>query len=756
MRLFRHITSHIQYKIILPFVILALLVVISGVAVVVFLITSSAQERFNNQVVQAARNISESIVAQEQNNLLYLREMAFAPENTNVNVPAVSEIMSNGNVEQLNAALTPYFDYAQLRPNLRIDRLIAFDKTQRSVIDWEYRIDSSGNRSRIEYAPRDLSTLWFTNLILQGQSDEVGDKYAGLLSLQDELDAVVSADSDNSYMFTVVPVVHNEQVVGGLLIGTRLDTLLQGLSATAQMASVTVYEADSGQAFATTAQLAQGLSELSIQPSLLPRVRDMELAKEQSVLDTVTINGRDYQLSYAPLRIRGALVGVISAGLSRDYVIVPWQEYIPQLLGLTLVLILLISGMGLVISRQITKPVHELVETAHAVTGGDLKRRSTSKSSDEIGVLSYAFNDMTEHLFNSYLKVHAESSQRAAIVESITDGIVVCDPQGNIQLMNRAMRELLGLNETTSEPQHYKDIPIEQIVDSASAFGNIGSGNMYTLRDHIVRVSSAPVAGSDGISIGDVYVFQDLTNEVAIDRAKTNFIATISHELRTPLTVLYGNADLLLRGYLGAINDDQRGLIDTMRKHALSMTSLVNNVITIANLESGDITIDPEEVSLASLIEEISWTYKKQLEAKNLQLKIDIPDILPNIFADVYQLKNVILQLLDNARRYTDSGTITISAEKVDTFVQLNISDTGQGIDEELSQQLFTRFTRGSEGINSAERGIGLGLSIARQLIELQGGEVWLSHTSDQGSTFSIKVPCVHEKSIDSAIATAA
>src|SRR5690606_17140769 len=109
--------------------------------------------------------------------------------------------------------------------------------------------------------------------------------------------------------------------------------------------------------------LAQGLSELSIQPSLLPRVRDMELAKEQSVLDTVTINGRDYQLSYAPLRIRGALVGVISAGLSRDYVIVPWQEYIPQLLGLTLVLILLISGMGLVISRQITKPVHELVET---------------------------------------------------------------------------------------------------------------------------------------------------------------------------------------------------------------------------------------------------------------------------------------------------------------------------------------------------------------------------------------------------------
>jgi signal transduction histidine kinase len=121
------------------------------------------------------------------------------------------------------------------------------------------------------------------------------------------------------------------------------------------------------------------------------------------------------------------------------------------------------------------------------------------------------------------------------------------------------------------------------------------------------------------------------------------------------------------------------------------------------------------------------------------------------------QLRNVLQQLIDNARRYTSEGRITITAEQQNMVVKVNVSDTGPGISDDLSAHLFTRFTRGAEGINSAERGIGLGLAISKLLIEQLGGTIWLDSTSEHGSTFSFTLPCVQEEmQSDEAFATAA
>jgi signal transduction histidine kinase len=264
------------------------------------------------------------------------------------------------------------------------------------------------------------------------------------------------------------------------------------------------------------------------------------------------------------------------------------------------------------------------------------------------------------------------------------------------------------------------------------------------LRDRIVRLSSAPVTDDTGTQLGDVYVLQDLTSEVAIDRAKTNFMATISHELRTPLTVMNGSSDLLLRELTGPLTDEQRMLVGSINKHALTMTTLLNNVITLASLDSGTLAVDIEHVALSCLLDDLLWSHRKSIAAKGLRLVLDIPADLPEIIADPQQLRIVLNQLIDNARRYTDAGTLTIWARCNAEQIQIAISDTGRGIDPDLAEHLFTRFTRGSQGINSAERGIGLGLAIAKELIERQGGAIWLDTTSDQGSTFIIALPSAH------------
>jgi len=478
---------------------------------------------------------------------------------------------------------------------------------------------------------------------------------------------------------------------------------------------------------------------------LVAPTRDLELAKEQSIFDVVRINERDYQFAYAPLRVRSSLIGMVSVGLARDYVNGPLADAGTPLTALTIGLMLAIIGLGIFIARQITRPLQELVDTAQAVTAGDLERRSRVTVRDEVGLLSDSFNGMTVHLLDLYHAVHSEASQRAAIVESITDGVVVCDPSGAVLLINRATRALLSLADDAPGPRRFEDIPLTPLGDAAPAFGEAHAADFFNLRDQIVRVAVAPVLGDDGAPIGDVYVLQDLTSEVAMDRAKTNFIATISHELRTPLTVLGGSTELLLRNMVGSLTDEQRVMIDAMRKHTLTMTSLLNNVITIAGLETGTLTFEIEPIALNQVLNDMLWSVRAPLAAKGLSLVVDVPEDLPDLLADAHQLRGALQQLLDNARRYTDAGTISIRASQQDNLVRVDVSDTGSGIGSELCEQLFTRFTRGSEGINSAERGIGLGLAIARQLIERQGGALWLDSTSEHGSIFSLTLPCSNE-----------
>jgi signal transduction histidine kinase len=737
MRFVQELRSHLHYKIILPFLLLSLLVALAGSAVSFLIITGSAQERLNNQLVQVARAASDTLVNQESANLLFLREVAFAGPNVQTGAPAVADALAADNTAGLTQALDPYFRVSVQRPGVRVDRLIAFDSAGRSLLDWERARDGASG-TRVEHEPRDISALWFVPRILGGQTDTLGDKFAGLLDL---------SDSDTRYLFTVAPVSKGDQVVGGLIIATRLDTLLQGLSASSQAAIVTIYKAEDGAAFASTVAPIGGLSMLNVRQDHVSAIRDLQLAEKQSIFDVVKVNARDYQFAYAPLRIRGKVIGLLSIALASDYVIGAWSDARLPLTALTILLMVAIIALGIFIARQITRPLQQLVATAQAVTAGDLERRSSVNVRDEVGILSASLNDMTAHLLDLYRTVRAEASQRAAIVESITDGVVVCDPAGAVLVINRATRTLLGMADGAPGPQRFEDLPLRPLDAAALAFGEVHTPDLFKLGDRVVRVAAAPVLADEGARLGDVYVLQDLTSEVAIDRAKTNFIATISHELRTPLMVLGGSSELLLRNFIGPLNDDQRFLIESMRTHTLTMTALLNNVITLAGLESGSLTFDIEPVNLCQLLDDMLWSVRAAVTAKGLELAVSLPEELPFVLADPSQLRTALHQLIDNARRYTQVGRISICAQQLEHQVRIDISDTGRGIQPELYDRLFTRFTRGAEGINSSERGIGLGLAISRELIERQGGILWLESTSEQGSTFSFTLPCIDANS---------
>jgi|HigsolmetaAR202D_1030399.scaffolds.fasta_scaffold00289_2 PAS domain S-box len=708
--------SRIHYKIIFPFLLLALFVIVAGMGSAIYIVYWDLQKRIDNQLVQVARSTSDSIVDIEAANLTLLREMALAQANPATGAPSVADAFANGDLPGLRLTLEGYFLYAPQRNQVQLDRLIAFNRDGTTILDLERSQEQSDGY--IEHDALDLSQTWFVPQILSGGSDSRGDKFAGLMILGDE---------PSPYLATIAPVVKDDQVVGGLIVAMRVDTLLREMRDRSQAGIVAIYDIN-GKALYSTTRPAN-MSDLDI--SLIGRERLQEAGEEGTLFD-VRVNEREYQFAYTWLQIRQSTVGILSVSLARDYIQESVRSFVLIVVFVALGLVAGITGVGWLVAQRLTRPITELADTASAVTAGDLERRSQVSSSDEVGVLASSFNTMTEHLLRLY-------NERAAIVESIVDGIVVCNNNGEIVSVNAAVRSFLGISEGDQLPRYFKDLPLEPFTE-ATGFSDRRIPNLFRLKDRIVRASPSEIPGADGKRMGIVCVLQDMTAEVAIDRAKNNFIATISHELRTPLTVMRGNADLLLRGLMGPLDPDQRGLIETMRNHAANMTALVTNVIAIAGLDSGSIVPEPTPNKLHELIEEFTWPMRSQITAKGLEFHVEVPEDLPLVLVDAIHLRTVFSQLLDNARRYTSQGSVTIKAFNLGKFVQVDIIDTGHGVPESLHPHLFDRFVRGdgaNEGINSAERGIGLGLAIAKQLIERQGGQIWLSQTSSSGSVFS-------------------
>ncbi|NOK57429.1 MAG: hypothetical protein GFH27_549309n164 [Chloroflexi bacterium AL-W] len=346
-------------------------------------------------------------------------------------------------------------------------------------------------------------------------------------------------------------------------------------------------------------------------------------------------------------------------------------------------------------------------------------------------------------LYNAILfdRVHEESSERRAILQSIADGVVVCDTERNIIMVNHTAEYMLKLPDWHTRQLNFNDIPLERVQLHRDLFAQEQPDlEHYQIDTTVITLSNAPVITEDGRTLGEVFVLHDISAEAAIDQAKTDFIATISHELRTPLTVITGYVELLLRGLVGDVNEEQRDLLRQVRQRAEHMNNLVKNVVLVASIESDTLQTDLEPQNLGEAIEQVLSPMRNTFNDKNITLELIVPEKIPPVMADREQLRSVLAQLFDNAHRYTQTGRVIIRVSYQDSKVQLDVVDSGPGIPVEEFDRLFTRFHRVA-GNSSPERGSGLGLAITRQLIERQGGRVWAQSEVGHGSTFSIELP---------------
>jgi len=242
-----------------------------------------------------------------------------------------------------------------------------------------------------------------------------------------------------------------------------------------------------------------------------------------------------------------------------------------------------------------------------------------------------------------------------------------------------------------------------------------------------------------GQMVNRLAILRDRADEAS--HAKSAFLANMSHELRTPLNALIGYSEMLHDGLYGNLPEKARSPVARVQANAKHLLGLINNVLDLSKIEAGQFTLQMSEYSLSGIVEAVVSSTESLSQAKNLRVTIDVPQSLPRGYGDEQRLTQVLLNLVANAIKFTDTGTIHIGATEVDDNFDVIVRDTGPGIPESHRQSIFEEFQQVDSSSTRRKGGSGLGLSIARHIVEIHGGRMYLKSEVGRGSTFGFILP---------------
>ena len=227
-----------------------------------------------------------------------------------------------------------------------------------------------------------------------------------------------------------------------------------------------------------------------------------------------------------------------------------------------------------------------------------------------------------------------------------------------------------------------------------------------------------------------------------ISKTKTEFISAVSHELRTPLTSIKGYASILMDGKLGQIPDQVKERLGKINTHSDSLVNLINNLLDISRIESGRVEMNMSLCSLTEMIENVNDLLTPQMKEKGVNFKIEMDSNIPPVTVDSSQYERVFINLVGNAIKFTPKdGTISVSAKLDNGTIEMTVADTGIGISEKDVARLFDEFYRVENKINQNVKGTGLGLPLAKKIVEAHGGKMWATSIVNEGTTFHFTLP---------------
>jgi len=431
--------------------------------------------------------------------------------------------------------------------------------------------------------------------------------------------------------------------------------------------------------------------------------------------------------------------------------------------------VILASVMALALSiiasvqftRSIRRPVRRLTQTIRRISQGRLNQKIDIMAEDELGELTREFNKMTERLrMYEQMNVHqliSEKKKSEAIIASIADPVILTDEENHLLAVNQAAAKVFhiaddngwqgkSVNELLENERLAKlltaDADLREEIARQDELLAVGNGDQALY----FRPRQTLITDEQGHVHGVVTLLQDVTRLKRLDQMKSDFMATVSHEFRTPLTSLNMTIDILLQGLLGSVSVQQGDLLATAKSDCERLTKLVKELLNLSRLESVKFQMKKESINLQELVDDALKHLRVPLRMKEIEFETAIDSTLPDFSADREQLSWVITNLVSNALRYTPSGgKVTISAERENGMVQVSVADSGRGIPSEALDSIFEKFVQVKQPTDATPGSVGLGLAIAKEVVEAHGGEIWVKSEVGKGSTFAFTIPLERE-----------
>ena len=465
-----------------------------------------------------------------------------------------------------------------------------------------------------------------------------------------------------------------------------------------------------------------------------------------SVRFSHTVEKNELYLAY---RLEATPARVLRLALPLQEISQGFRSAQQGLLLIWVFLFLLALGLGYLFTRSLTGRIESIRKFSEKVAHGNLDARVKEVATDELGSLAESLNATADELQGTIDALREEKNRVAAILEGMRAGVIAIDSEGRITLMNPVLGRILqvDLKESLSKKviEVVRNAELKGILDrvladkkEATAVVDMALGTRRSF-----EVVAVPLGEAGLASGGVVAVLHDITRLKELENIRKDFVANVSHELRTPLTSIRGFAETLLDGALEDKNNNRR-FVEIIKSHALRLSDLTMDLLTLATLESESFQLKPERIDLPALVHEVLESFRPVALIKRHELEAVIEAGLPPVKADRDRIRQVLINLLDNAAKFThEEGKISLEVRlnTERTGVELHVKDRGIGIPASDLPRIFERFYRVDKARSREQGGTGLGLAIVKHIVEAHRGLVSVESTMNQGSDFCVTLP---------------
>ena len=445
-----------------------------------------------------------------------------------------------------------------------------------------------------------------------------------------------------------------------------------------------------------------------------------------------TTLGQDMIYVALPMEIQGKIRAVLRLSLPLQDIETLLGKVKRNILQSASIIILFSLVIAFIFSHILSSPIRLINRASKKVASGDLKTRVSMRGNDEIGELAASFNNMTAKLDASFSELSARKAELESIIASLSEILLVLDKEGRVKLFSESISKIMD-PENIQGRYYWEVIRSPQLGELLSKAVTSPVRHEIQMGDKHYLCSITPIPSG----MAKVVLLHDITQMKQIEKIKKDLVVNVSHELRTPLTAIKGFTETLLDD----ADEKHREYLNIILRHTDRLINIVSDLLNLSELEERAYTLKTEDVDLMALIDKVMILFEQRANQKNLELKIERPAEPAVIQGDSFRLEQLLSNLIDNAVKYTEKGTITLSLEKKPGKIVIRIADTGIGIAKEHVPRIFERFYVADKSRSRNLGGTGLGLAIVKHIAQLHGGDVSVESSPYGGTTFTVTLP---------------